>query len=311
MGLRSELEVPPLIHRQANGLDLAPVRALNGLLRWYFSAGEHPSKLRIVRWLGNHVIPEEGLATKLSGDLTLLLHPRDCIEAMLLRGEEYEPLTLDFLRRNLHPGDGAVLAGINFGLHVAHAARAVTRSGIVLGIEPQPAALLRCRRSLDLNGLGQQVKLCSAALGATRRSAHMAWSSLENPGAASFFDGGDSFIATVVPLDALLPELGEHRFRVVLLDVQGFELEVLRGLSSATKPELLVVEIDPEFVRKAGIDSVEIGELLRARGYDLFTLLGQPLATSSGEWPERNLVAVAGGAQAHWVVSSAAASRAS
>ena len=111
----------------------------------YLRGPEHPGKLRVVRALARTVIPENGIAVSVGEGVSLYLHPRDWIEYLLLRGNPYEPLTLQFLRANLLPGDGAVLAGVNFGLHVAVAASAVSESGRVVGVEPQPAALLRAR----------------------------------------------------------------------------------------------------------------------------------------------------------------------
>ena len=53
------------------------------------------------------------------------LNPIDWIEYLMLRDGSYEPLTLDFLQRNLRPSESAILAGVNNGLHSIVAARAV------------------------------------------------------------------------------------------------------------------------------------------------------------------------------------------
>jgi hypothetical protein len=119
----------------------------------YFRGPEHPAKLRFVRLLSRTVLPHEGILSRVEPGLRLRLHPDDWIEYTLLRGLPYEPLTLEFIESNLSPGDGSIFAGVNFGLHVAIAARAVGPQGLVLGIEPQPNALLRARENLALNGL--------------------------------------------------------------------------------------------------------------------------------------------------------------
>jgi hypothetical protein len=152
----------------------------DALLAAYVRGPDHPMKYRVVQWLGRRVIPERGIRAPAHPDLELYLHPRDWIEYQLLRGGRYEPLTLAFLSANLRPGDAAVLAGVNFGQHVAVAARAVGPSGLVVGVEPQPAALLRAARNLRLNGLAAQVRLVSAALGRTDALLPMRWSQPEN-----------------------------------------------------------------------------------------------------------------------------------
>ena len=50
------------------------------------------------------------------GGLRLYLHPRDWIEYLLLRGDDYEPRTLDFLSANLRPGDGAIVKFVSLAL---------------------------------------------------------------------------------------------------------------------------------------------------------------------------------------------------
>src|SRR6185295_19005753 len=159
----------------------------------YLQARDHPAKRRIVGWLAKSVIPAEGIETRLPDGLVFFLHPRDTIEYILLRGEKYEPATLALLQANLGPGDGAVLAGTNFGLHVAVSARAVGADGKVVGVEPQAAAVLRTRLNLERNGLASRVDLLQAALGATPEILQMAWSKVENSGAASLFDRGEGF----------------------------------------------------------------------------------------------------------------------
>ena len=163
----------------------------NWLLKSYLRTPDHPCKYRVVKWLGKVVFPSSGVRASAYPELDLMLHPRDWIEYLLLQGRRYEPLTLDFLKSNLRTGDCAILAGVNFGQHVAVAARAVGISGRVIGIEPQPAALLKARENLRLNGLSRQVMLLSLALGRKTELLSMAWSLEENSGAASLLDKGE------------------------------------------------------------------------------------------------------------------------
>ena len=67
------------------------------LLRAYAQTPEHPTKYRMIRWLGRHVFPTDGIKHRAYRDIKLYLHPRDWLEYWLLRGEAYEPLTLKFI----------------------------------------------------------------------------------------------------------------------------------------------------------------------------------------------------------------------
>ncbi len=275
-------------------------RVRDWLVARYLRGREHPAKLRVVRALSRTVIPPAGVVAAVAPDLRLYLHPRDWIEYLLLRGTPYEPLTLAFLRANLLPGDGAVLAGVNFGLHVATAARAVGPGGQVVGAEPQPAALLRARANLELNGLAPRVLLVEAALGRAPGLAPMAWSPVDNPGAASLLDEGAGFIAPVVRLESLLSLLGGRPFRLLLLDVQGYEQEALAGLDLAEGPELVVLELDRDFLARAAGPPGEIAARLEAAGYSLHDLHGEDPRRRLLDLPENNLVAVRKGAAVAW-----------
>jgi FkbM family methyltransferase len=272
---------------------------LNQLLLSYLRAREHPGKLRIVRWLGRHVIPTAGLPAPVAHSLCFRLHPRDWIEYLLLRGVPYEEGTLRLIATNLLPGDGAILAGTSFGLHVAVAAQAIGPDGLVIGVEPQPAAIAKTRSNLEMNGLAPRVRLISAALGRSERLAEMAWSSPDHASAASLLDAGEKFSTSLVRLQSIRPLLGGRRFRLLLLDVQGYELEALGGLDLASGPECIVVEVDAEFLSRAGTRAEDIaGELLRA-GYALFDIAGErdpDLLTLR----ERNLVALKPGVSLCW-----------
>jgi FkbM family methyltransferase len=273
----------------------------DSLLRRYLRAPDHPGKLRVVRALARAVFPEPGIVVPVDDGIRLYLHPRDWIESMLLRGESYEPLTLQFMRDNLRPGDGAVLAGVNFGLHVAVAAKAVAAGGMVVGVEPQPVALLRTRLNLELNDLQDRVQLVAAALGRFPKLVPMAWSNVENTGAASLLDEGHGFVVPLIRMGDVLPLLAERSFRLLLLDVQGFEEEALAGAELQTGPDLMVVELDPVFLGRAGSVAGEIARRLTTAGYELFDLHGIPPTGDFFALPERNLVAARRGVTVHWL----------
>jgi FkbM family methyltransferase len=231
----------------------------------------------------------------------LRLHPRDWIEYLLLKDGEYEPLTLQFLSRNLRPGESAVLAGVNNGLHLIVAAKAVGRTGSVIGIEPQPAALLRARSNLELNEVGEQVRLVAAGIGATNALTHMAWSDPGNAGTASLFDRGPGATVAVLPLSSILAALQPTPLRLILLDVQGYELQALDGLQPDDLPELLVVEDCEEFLLRAGTSRESLYAKMRDLGYRLHDLTGRELNGVREVPLESNIVGRKDRAPVTWV----------
>jgi len=273
---------------------------LDQLLIRYLRSPEHPAKYRIAQWLGRWAFPPQGVVATVPPGVRLHLHSHDWIEYLLLQGHAYEPATLDFISRNLRAGDNALLAGVNNGLHVIVAARAVGSNGCVIGVEPQPAALLRARRNIEINALAGAVRLVEAALGAKPSLTHMAWSSAENTGTASLFDTGPGFTVPVIPLSAILDAFCQGPLRLMLLDVQGYEAPALHGLGTGRLPDILIVEDSRDWQEKSGSTRKALRGQLRAMGCQLQDLFGQVLSEDGPEPPESNLVATRPGVDVVW-----------
>ncbi|HXO27708.1 MAG TPA: FkbM family methyltransferase [Thermoanaerobaculia bacterium] len=272
------------------------------LVRRYIAGPEHPTKYRFVRWLGRHGMSRDGIVAAVYPDARLWLNPVDLVDYLLLRDGRYEPLTLDFLRANLRPADTAILAGVNNGLHAIVAAKAVGVTGRVIGCEPQPAALLRARQNVELNGVPEgSLTLVAAALASDPGLAQMPWPLLENRGAASFFDTGTGFMAPLVTLAELSRALGLGTVRLLLLDVQGYEVQAISGLGATLRPEIAVVEDHETQLTRAGVPRSSLYGRLKELGYALHDLYGEPVS-QPGEVPvERNLVGVQPGCVVSWV----------
>lgn len=269
----------------------------------YCRGAHYRGKIRVARWLGRMLLPHEGGAYTLADGTRMLLHPRDWIEYRLLQRGDYEPATIEFLKRNLAPGRIAVLAGVNIGLHAIAASRAVGERGVVVGVEPQPASLIRARANILLNDLPDNVRLVAGGLGSADAVLPMAPAPSHNSGASTFLDGGSErcpFQTPVWPLGDVLRRLGVGRPDLLLLDVEGFELEALRGVQTAAPPKLIVVECKGKHLERAGATEEALFQRLVEMGYRCFDLHGRP--TAPGDvLDEFNLVGVLDEAEAAFV----------
>lgn len=153
-----------------------------------------------------------------------------------------------FYRDLLRPGDLV----FDVGAHVGTRARAMRAAGArVVALEPQVPFSTFLRRTLP-----RDIRLVEAAAGGAETMAEMAVSSLhptvsslksgfaETAGAAPGFDHvrWDSVQKVqVTTLDRLIREEGLPRY--IKIDVEGFELEVLSGLSQPV--EMVSVEYLP------------------------------------------------------------------
>ena len=273
---------------------LAPGSLAQRILLSYLRSRQHRGKARVASLLGR-LLPTEGIVAPVDAGVLLHLHPRDWIEYVLLTTGRYEPLTLAFLAANLSPGDSAVLAGVNFGLHAIVAARAVQPGGLVVGVEPQPAALQRASRNFAINGLADSIVLVSAALAESPQLMPMSWPPPDNAGAASLLDppkGGITICC--LPLADVLGQLGVSRLRLCLLDVQGFELHALAGLGLGPLPDILIVEADALFLARAGTTMAALLAKLTALGYSVHDLHGTLVPDSATGVDEANLIATRG-----------------
>jgi FkbM family methyltransferase len=274
---------------------------LNPFLAAYARLPEHPAKYRMIRWLGRWAFPAQGVVQEVQHGIRMHLHPRDWIEYEILRGNPHEPKTVEFLMRNLQPGDNALLTGVNNGMHVIAAARAVGARGCVLGVEPQPAALLRARGNIDLNGVAAIVKLVSAAVGHGTDLTPMSWSSEENSGAASLLDSGPGFVVPLLELSTVIEKLCPGTLHLMLLDVQGYEVPALQGLAMDRLPLVLIVEDGAEWLDKAGSSRRQLYGQMHAMGYELRNLMGNVAAPDGPPLLEENLVGIRPGATVHWL----------
>jgi FkbM family methyltransferase len=264
------------------------------LFRMYVRAPGHPGKFRVERWLGALCLPATGGRFKVDRGVTLRLHPRDWIEYVLIREDRYEPLTLRFLEQNLKPGDGALLAGINFGLHVVVAARAVGPAGRVVGVDPQIQALERTRGHLAMNGSPAIVRLVPAALGREPGMVVVDAPPADNAGNANLRTPGSGPVCVFrAPIGTLWRQVQHERPvpDLLLLDVEGFEAEVLAGFDASFRPGVIVIELRDEFLRQMGSSATLVCEQLLGMGYGLHALDGRRIGAGDA-LPEHNAIAV-------------------
>ena len=177
------------------------------------------------------------------------------------------------LSRLIRPGMTVVDVGANLGLYTVLLARLVGPTGRVLAFEPDPDLFALLKASCQRDGLAH-VEAHNIALGSRRDRLvlkKMAFNSGDNHLGAG---GGTVFRHTVtvdvVALDEIEPGLHPD---VLKIDVQGWELEVLRGashlLETAPNCEVLL-EFWPAGCRRAGYEPAALLEFFYQRGYSLW-----------------------------------------
>lgn len=177
------------------------------------------------------------------------------------------------LEKQVQPGMVVADIGANVGLYTYLLARCVGDRGFVYAFEPNPALFASLETNCRSNGV-TNVRLHNVALGSRDDTLTLT---------RSRFNSGDSRLSRreaspasgavsvpVRPLDALL----EGRpLDFVKIDVQGWELEVLKGMRgqlAGSRPLQIYFEFWPAGLRPAGSDPAELLDFLRQHRLRLY-----------------------------------------
>jgi FkbM family methyltransferase len=195
--------------------------------------------------------------------------------------ENYESALIE---RILEPGMTVVDVGANHGMFSLEAALLVGCEGLVHAFEPTPSTRALLERNLASNGLAQ-VKVFSSALGASIGSArlrvHRELSGLNTLAARDVtwnrrtIRADEIIEVPVTTLDRHADNEKLERIAFLKIDVEGFELGVLRGargLLQARRVERILLEIGDMTCATAGVAPLEILAELEGAGYQLHAI---------------------------------------
>ncbi|MHA1582869.1 MAG: FkbM family methyltransferase [Candidatus Baldrarchaeia archaeon] len=161
----------------------------------------------------------------------------------------FEPKTSAFLRKNVSREDTVIDIGAHIGIHTIHLAK-VAR--FVYAIEPEPTNLKLLIKNILVNNVKKKVIVLPYAISSVNGIVNFYVSS-ESTGAHHILsnDEGNIGRGTILKVRAytldtlVLDTLGIDHVDVVKIDVEGHELEVIKGaqkLFQCSSPRIIVVE---------------------------------------------------------------------
>jgi FkbM family methyltransferase len=223
------------------------------------------------------------------------------VDAALLTSE-FESAEVNFVQKYLKPGMIALDIGAHHGLYTLLASKKVGPGGKVVAFEPSPRERKQLSRNVRLNSC-RNVRIQPIALGSKRSQTDLYLVEGGEDGCNSLrppvVDSETRRVRVdVYPFDEVAPQLGLTRVDFVKLDVEGAELDVLKGapglLRSPSRPVLLVEVYDIR-TQPWGYKAREIVGFLDQLGYRWFELVGdgsiRPVAPTQQAY-DANLVAV-------------------
>lgn len=176
----------------------------------------------------------------------------------------------------VRPGMTVVDVGANVGLYTILMAGLVGPAGRVISFEPDPDLLLLLRENCAANGAGN-VAAQGTALGAAadqmilhRLTINSGENHLGSRDRAAFRRPVEVDVAA---FDVLMPGLRPDFIKV---DVQGWELNVLRGMEATLRASQAVIylELWPDGLRRAGSAPADLFSFVKGLGYDFYPYEG-------------------------------------
>ena len=247
----------------------------------------------------------EGVMKRGDG-LLMHLDSRNHIDWVTIFRGGFEPELTSLLQKWLGPGSVFVDVGANIGCHVLTAGSAIGEAGTVLAFEPNPSVRGVLERNVGLNGFDTRTHIHGCALGrsASRQCLRVPRADTpeaSNMGLASLValqSDFDTVEVAVEAFDTVFAATGLSRCDVVKIDVQGYESEVLAGMTSVLsrfRPKL-IFEWEEWAWAQAGADFPTVMQLLGGMGYAVFKLnpTGEriPVVASSVLPRHQDLIAV-------------------
>lgn len=185
-------------------------------------------------------------------------------------GRYYELAVLKTMDALLRPGDHFVDIGANIGMLTLHARHLVGATGRIDAFEPNPVCQAAITEHLRMNNIDNVVlHPCALSDVPGQMTLHM---TSEHSGTATLtaVTGGSNNITVDVMLGD--DEL-QGSPRLIKIDVEGFELHVLRGVQQTLyNTPFVLMELIEGHLKRAGTSVTEIAAFMQTRGYKPYGL---------------------------------------
>ncbi len=230
------------------------------------------------KWLLSDPKTTESYILKTNHDFLLRINPSEDsgVELSLHETGTYEKGILAFLQANLRKGDCFVDVGANIGLMSIFASNCVGNEGQVLAYEAHPKTAELLNENIQLNQL-MNIQVCQYALGSEEGQTKIYDNWQINRGGASLIVKTNDSVAFDIEIHQLDNKIPSNLIpKVIKIDVEGFELEVLEGASETIKKYQPILIVEFSEIRENLHDyGAQLVEMIKSLGnYRFYKLKG-------------------------------------
>lgn len=188
-----------------------------------------------------------------------LHHPRRCV----FYSDTWEYNVSALFCSLLDEGMIVVDVGAGLGYYALLAVKRVGRNGLVIAFEPDPARFKILTKNIRANNC-QNVEAFQYAISNSNTKVKMFSSPFQK-----------EYVADAVSLDRFFKRTPD----VIKIDVEGGELDVLKGMKEMLKREdiKIICEVHPRSLSSKGQNPIEISRILRELNYKIYLIKGWKL----------------------------------
>ena len=257
-----------------------PLKQIPWRIKWMrgtaaFASAPLKTSLKLAHWTAMEIFSKR-LAFR-TRNLPFVTMPNNFCGLWSFVGDEFEDDLLNFVDSTVKPGDVFVDVGANIGIYSVHASIAAGLAGRVISFEAHPLTAQVFRENIELNR-ATNITVVNAAVGAEAGSLDLLYGRGDSGSTHVAVKADRSTVSVpVVTLDAKLAEMGVTRIDYLKIDVEGFELYVLRGARATivANPGIIIqTEIDRRHLSRYGMTPDDVFALLRETGLKPHKVLG-------------------------------------
>ncbi len=224
-------------------------------------------------------LPDRNITIRTKAGFLIEVNPRrnKGVDALLFANRIYEAGTLHVMKSVLRPGDTFIDAGANIGQMSLAGAQCVGVEGKVHAFEPVPDVYQHLLNNIRINQ-AKNIVAHNCALGERQEKRTIYQQLMVNYGSATLLkpaNYSDSHVVDIETLDRFIVTQNIKTVRMLKADVEGWELELLKGstslLSSKSAPVLCLEYSKNRSAAKGGREDV-YQFIKRVNNYKIFKL---------------------------------------